>query len=44
MGNLICGETEFNGKKYKFDYRNNVVVLIPETMENFAKWRFRSII
>lgn len=40
MGNIICGDTEFNGKKYKFDYRNNVLVLIPETMEKFIKWRF----
>ena len=43
MKNLICGETKFNGKKYKFDYRNNIIVLIPEVMENFVKWRFQHL-
>lgn len=43
MGNIICGDTEFNGKKYKFDYRNNVLVLIPETMEKYIKWRFEHL-
>ena len=43
MGNIICGDTEFNGKKYKFDYRNNVLVLIPETMEKYIKWRLEHL-
>lgn len=43
MGDIICGDTEFNGRKYKFDYRNNVLVLIPEVLEKFIKWRFEHL-
>lgn len=40
MNDIICGEVEFDGNMYKFDYRNNIIVLIPEKLENYLKWRF----
>lgn len=43
MKQIICGETSLNGKKYKFDYRDNILVLIPEIMENFLTWRFEHL-
>ena len=37
MSNLICGEIEYNNVEYKFDFRDNILVLIPSKLENFSK-------
>ena len=43
MEKLICGELEFKGIKYKFDYRNNILVLIPQILDDYAQWRFEHL-
>lgn len=40
MEQIICGNLEFDNIKYKFDFRDNVLVLIPEEMQEYSKWRF----
>lgn len=40
MTNIICGDLQLNGKNYKFDFRDNILVVLPNKLENFLKWRF----
>lgn len=43
MKNLICGDLIYNEKKYKFDFRDNVLVLLPEDLESYPKWQFEHL-
>lgn len=43
MVKIICGSTEFNNKKYKFDFRDNILVLIPDELEDYSKWFFEHV-
>lgn len=43
MVKTICGSTEFNNKKYKFDFRDNILVLIPDELEDYSKWFFEHV-
>lgn len=38
MDKIICGELEFNNNKYYFNFRNNILVIQPEEMEDYNKW------
>lgn len=40
MSKIICGDLEFNNIKYKFDFRDNVLVLLPEELQDYTKWHF----
>ena len=41
MSKLVCGDLEYENTKYKFDFRDNLLVLIPEKMDtNYTKWYF----
>ena len=40
MDKIICGELEFNNNKYYFNFRNNILVIQPEKMEDYSKWWF----
>lgn len=41
--NIICGDLEHDNIKYKFDFRNNILVLVPEKLESYPKWQFEHI-
>lgn len=40
MSKIICGDLEFNNRKYKFDFRDNILVLLPEELQEYTKWHF----
>lgn len=42
MDKIICGELEYNSKKYYFNFRNNILVIQPEKMEYYPKWCFNN--
>ena len=37
MSNLICGEIMYNNVEYKFDFRDNILVLVPSKLESFSE-------
>ncbi len=43
MSQIICGDLEFDNIKYKFDFRDNILVLLPEELQQYAKWRFEHL-
>lgn len=43
MEQTYCGDLIFNDIKYKFDFRNNVLVIIPDKLEDYTKWHFNYI-
>lgn len=43
MDQTYCGDLIFNNIKYKFDFRNNVLVIIPDELEDYTKWHFKNI-
>lgn len=44
MSKLVCGDLEYENTKYKFDFRDNLLVLIPEKMDtNYTKWYFEHL-
>ncbi|HIT10358.1 MAG TPA: hypothetical protein IAC24_02010 [Candidatus Onthousia faecigallinarum] len=43
MSKIICGELTFNNIKYKFDFRDNILVLLPDELQEYTKWHFEHI-
>lgn len=43
MEQIYCGDLIYNDTKYKFDFRNNILVIIPDELEDYAKWHFNNI-
>ena len=43
MEPIYCGDLSFNNIKYKFDFRDNILVIIPEDLEDYTKWYFEHI-
>lgn len=43
MSNIICGDLEYDKIKYKFDFRDNILVLLPEKLDEYLKWRFKNV-
>lgn len=43
MEQTYCGDLVFNNIKYTFDFRNNVLVIIPDELEDYTKWHFKHI-
>lgn len=43
MEQMYCGDLIFNDIKYKFDFRNNILVIIPDKLEEYTKWYFNNI-
>lgn len=43
MEQIYCGDLIFNDIKYKFDFRNNILVIIPDVLEDYTKWHFKNI-
>lgn len=43
MEQTYCGDLVFNNLKYKFDFRNNILVIIPDELEDYTKWHFKNI-
>lgn len=43
MERIICGELVFNGNNYKFDFRDNILVIQPEKLEKYSEWYFKQI-
>ena len=40
MNSFICGNLNFNDMEYKFDYRNDILVIIPNELEDYSRWNF----
>ena len=43
MNKIICGELKYDEKKYYFNFRNNILVIQPEKMEDYNKIFFESV-
>ncbi len=43
MEQIYSGDLIFNDTKYKFAFRNNVLVIIPDELEDYTKWHFNNI-
>lgn len=43
MKQIHCGDLIFKNTKYKFDFRNNVLIIIPDKLENYTKLHFSNI-
>lgn len=43
MEQTYCGDLIFNDIKYNFDFRNNILVIIPKELEEYTKWHFNNI-
>lgn len=43
MDQIYCGDLIFNDIKYKFDFRNNILVIIPDELGDYTKWHFNNI-
>lgn len=38
MQEILCGECKFENLDYKFDFRDNKIVLMPNNLEDYFKW------
>ena len=36
MNQIYCGDLIFNDIKYKFDFRNNILVIIPDELKDYT--------
>lgn len=43
MNKIICGELKYDEKKYYFNFRNNILVIQPEKMEDYNRWWFNNL-
>ena len=43
MRNIICGDIEYDNIKYKFDFRDNILILLPEELQEYTRWYFEHL-
>lgn len=43
MNKIICGELIYNNNNYKFDFRDDILIIMPPELQEYTKWSFNQI-